>query len=213
MLVYNNSVEALANLFMLFWHTWNICNKVIHEGTPPFIASSVTFLTRYMDSLLIIRKQGVQHDMKGKRSMLCGIQKQKGVKERKRWRLPLQGTFKINVDAAFNPISGEAAVGVVIRDWEGSLKLMAWRTISHCRDAEEAEARACLEGANMALRWPDIPMTLESDCQTVVSKLHAAGRDRSILWQFIDETRAVGSQLCKLEIIKISREQNNLAHN
>jgi ribonuclease HI len=212
MLVYNNSVEALANLFMLFWHTWNIRNKVIHDGTPPFVASSVTFLTRYMDSLLMIRKQGVQHDIKGKRSMLCGIQKQKGVKERKRWRLPLQGTFKINVDAAFNPISGEAAVGVVIRDWEGGLKLTAWRTISYCRDAEEAEARACLEGANMALRWPDIPMTLESDCQTVVSKLHAAGRDRSILWQFIDETRAVGSQLCKLEFFYISREQNNLAY-
>jgi hypothetical protein len=45
-----------------------------------------------------------------------------------------------------------------------------------------------------------------------VSKLHAAGRDRSILWQFIDETRAMGSQLCKLEFFKISREQNNLAH-
>jgi hypothetical protein len=64
----------------------------------------------------------------------------------------------------------------------------------------------------MALRWPDIPMTLESDCQTVVSKLHAAGLDRSILWQFIVEMRAVGSHLCKLEIIKISREQNNLAY-
>jgi ribonuclease HI len=126
--------------------------------------------------------------------------------------LPLQGTFKINVDAAFNPLSGEAAVGVVIRDWEGSLKLMAWRTISHCRDAKEAEARVCLEGANMALRWPDIPMVLESDCQMVVSKLHAAGRDRSILWQFIDETCAVGAQVCKLEIIEISRKQNNLAH-
>jgi hypothetical protein len=112
MLVYNNSVEVLANLFMLFLHTWNIRNKVIHEGTPPFIASSVTFLTHYMDSLLIIRQQGVHQDMKGKRSMVSlasGVQKQKGVKDRKRWRLLLQGTFKINVDAAFNPLSGEAA--------------------------------------------------------------------------------------------------------
>lgn len=217
MLVYNNLVEVLANLFMLFWNTWNIRNKVIHEGTPPFIASWVTFLTRYMDSPLTMRQQGVHQDMKGKRSMVSlvsGAQKHKGVKDRKRWRLPLQGTFKINVDAAFNSLSGGAAVGVVIRDWEGSLKLMAWRTISHCRDAKEAEARVCLEGANMALRWPDIPMVLESDCQTVVSKLHAAGRNRSILWQFIDETRAMhmGAQVCKLEIIKISRKQNNLAH-
>jgi hypothetical protein len=59
MLVYNNLVEVLANLFLLFWHTWNIRNKVIHEGTPPFIASLITILTRYMDSLLTMRQQGV----------------------------------------------------------------------------------------------------------------------------------------------------------
>jgi len=115
MLVYNNSLEVLANLFMPFWHTWNIRNKVIHEGTPPFIASSVTFLTRYMDSLLIIRQQGRHEDLKGKRSVtpsVGNIQKQEGVKKRIQWRLPLQGTFKINVDAAFNPLSGDAAVGV-----------------------------------------------------------------------------------------------------
>jgi hypothetical protein len=88
------------------------------------------------------------------------IQKQKGVKERIWWRLPLQVTFKIHVDAAFNPLSGDAAVGVVTRDCEEILKLTAWRTISHCRDAEEAEARACLEGANMALRRPDIRWSL-----------------------------------------------------
>jgi hypothetical protein len=145
--------------------------------------------------------------MKGKRSMVSlasGAQKHKGVKDRKRWRLPLQDTFKINVDAAFNPLLGEAAVGVVIRDWEGSLKLMAWHTISHCRDAKEAEARVCLEGANMALRWPDIPMVLSQ-----IAKRWCPSR---IIWQFIDETRAVGAQVCKLEIIKISRKQNNLAH-
>ena len=37
-------------------------------------------------------------------------------------------------------------MGVVIRDWKGSLKLTAWRILSHCRDAEEDEAVACLEG-------------------------------------------------------------------
>ena len=51
-------LEVLANLFMLFWHTWNIRNKVVHEGTTPFIASSVTFLTRYMHSLLNIQQHG-----------------------------------------------------------------------------------------------------------------------------------------------------------
>jgi len=54
MLVLNNSLEVLANVSMLSWHTWSIRNKVIHEGASPFIASSVIFLTRYMQSLLIV---------------------------------------------------------------------------------------------------------------------------------------------------------------
>jgi hypothetical protein len=69
LLVHNNSLEVLANLFMLLWHTWNIRNKMIHEGIVPFIARSVTFLTRYMHSLLTVRQQGDVKDLKGKRCL------------------------------------------------------------------------------------------------------------------------------------------------
>jgi len=98
-------------------------------------------------------------------------------------------------------------VGVVIRDWKGVLQLTAWRIIFHCRDAEEAEAKAYLEGVHVALRWPRIPMVLESDCQSVVSKLQDTGRDRSQLWQNIEETREVGGQLNRLQVVEISRDQ------
>lgn len=70
MLIHTNSLEVLSNVFMLFWHTWSIRNKVIHEDICPFIASSVTFLTRYMTSLNNIRQQGEYVDSKGK----CCIQ-------------------------------------------------------------------------------------------------------------------------------------------
>ena len=125
---------------------------------------------------------------------------------------PPQGSFKINVDAAFDQLSGDAAIGIVIRDWQGSMKLTAWRFLSHCRDAEEAEATTCLEDLHMALRWPHIPMILESDCQSVVAKFHAKGYDRSALWNVFAMMHDAGSQLCKLEVVKISRDQNNLAH-
>jgi hypothetical protein len=82
---------------------------------------------------------------------------------------PPQGSLKISVDAAFNPLSGVAMVGVVIRDWQGSLELTARCIISHCRDVEETKARACLESVHMDLRWSKIPMILEFDCQTVVA--------------------------------------------
>ena len=69
-----------------------------------------------------------------------------------------------------------------------------------------------LEGVRLALRWPDAPMILESDCSSVVAKLRSKARDRSTIWQFIEETHEVGDQLERLEWPKISRVQNNLAH-
>jgi ribonuclease HI len=130
----------------------------------------------------------------------------------KRWERPPQGTLKISVDAAFNQMTGDAAVGMVIRDWEGSLKLTAWRVIFHCRDAEEAEAMACLEGVHMALRCPDVPMILESDCQSVVTKIQTKEHNRSSIWQVIKETWEVGAQLRSFKAVKINRAQNNLTH-
>ena len=90
---------------------------MIHEDICPFIASSVTLLTRYMSSLTNIRQQGEYMNSKGKRCVepaASNVQRQSAVQRRKHWVPPPQGTFKINVDAAFNQLSGDAAVGVVI---------------------------------------------------------------------------------------------------
>jgi hypothetical protein len=79
-----------------------------------------------MTSLNNIRQQLDHMDPKGKRCaelVASNIQRQTATQRRKCWVLPSQGTFKINVDAAFDPVSGDAAVGIVIRDWQGSLKL------------------------------------------------------------------------------------------
>ena len=108
MLIHNKSLEVSTNVFMLFWHTWSIRNKVIHEDICPFIASSVTFLTRYMTSLTNIRQQGECMDSKGKRcaEFVAGnVQRQPAIQRTKYWVPPPQGTFKINVDAAFNQLS------------------------------------------------------------------------------------------------------------
>ena len=92
---------------------------MLQEGATPFIASSVTFLTRYMQSLLNIRQQGDAVDLKGKRALApaaCATAKRSNVRGTARWKPPPQGTLKINVDVAFNQLTGEAALGVVIRD-------------------------------------------------------------------------------------------------
>jgi hypothetical protein len=55
--------------------------------------------------------------------------------------------MKINVDGADNPVTGEAAVGIIVRDHGGNPQVMVWRLISNYRDAEEAEAFGMLGGS------------------------------------------------------------------
>jgi hypothetical protein len=58
--------------------------------------------------------------------------------------------FKVNVDATFNLTTGEAAERIVAQDHEGQPHIMAWRLVGRCRDAEEAEALALLDGIRLA---------------------------------------------------------------
>jgi ribonuclease HI len=121
-------------------------------------------------------------------------------------------SFKINVDGAFAQESGKAAVGVVIRDASGHPLFSAGRRVLHCRDAEEAEAWACLEGIRLARRWPDKHFTLETDCASVVGKLQAANEDKSLIAPIIRDTLREARLLRGVSLRKIWREQNKVAH-
>jgi hypothetical protein len=88
------------------------------------------------------------------------------------WNPPAWATIKINVDGAFNPVTGQAAIGAVARDYEGNSKIMLCRPVVHCRDAEEVEVLACLEGLHLAQHWPnDMQIEIESDCTNLVEKV------------------------------------------
>lgn len=149
------------------------------------IEGSVIFL-----SLVLLRQRNVLTDSKGKRCMLNGSARPRLVKApsvKKRWIPPAYGALKINVDGAFHHESGKAVVGVIIRDDDGLAKLIAWRILCHCRDAEEAEAAAYREDIAMAARWPDLPMVLQTDCSVFAEKLKSKEKDCTVAWSILNE--------------------------
>ncbi|TVU43045.1 hypothetical protein EJB05_09481, partial [Eragrostis curvula] len=79
-------------------------------------------------------------------------------------------------------------------------------------DAEEAEAAACLDGVRLATCWSDVAMILESDSASVVAKLKSDGCDRSLIADFINDISMESQSLMELEVCKIGREQNAVAH-
>ncbi|KAF8653465.1 hypothetical protein HU200_062210 [Digitaria exilis] len=188
------------NFLMLIWRCWNVRNSVVMAGERVSVDGSVAFLSRYMVSLLQIRQQGPLDDVKGKHKVI------------KRWAPPMGDVLKINVDGAFIVETGAAAVGVVIRNKDGTPLLMACRKVVHCRDAEEIEALACLEGSRMGARWADCSFILESDNASVIVKLKMREWQRSNVAPVILDTLHAKAELGSLAFAKIGREQNKVAH-
>ncbi|CAN6270424.1 unnamed protein product, partial [Urochloa humidicola] len=120
-------------------------------------------------SLFLIRQQAPAGDKRGKQKAMAAGEPQRPAatsREALKWLPPLGEALKINVDGAFINHSGEAAAGVVVRNSKGEVLLSASRRLINCRDAEHAEALACLEGARLAQRWRMANLFLEADCST-----------------------------------------------
>jgi len=66
--------------------------------------------------------------------------------------------------------SGEAEIGIVIRDLLVRVKLTAWQTMFDVLNAEEMEALACKEGIGLAAEWFQEPV-MEPDCTVAVQYL------------------------------------------
>jgi hypothetical protein len=108
-----------TNFLMLIWRCWMVRNGVLKAGEGILIVGSIAFLTRYCSELSLVRQQGASADVRGKQKMfpdkrLSGTQPNST--SDCRWLPPEERVIKINMDGAFIPDSGKAAVGVIARN-------------------------------------------------------------------------------------------------
>ncbi|GJM86684.1 hypothetical protein PR202_ga02568 [Eleusine coracana subsp. coracana] len=89
---------------------------------------------------------------------------------------------------------------------------MTWRVLFNCRDAEEAEALACLDGVRLAGRWSDRGVVLETDCVTIANKLGALEDDRSLVAAVTADIKDEGSRYPSFLVLRVGREQNKCVH-
>jgi ribonuclease HI len=128
------------------------------------------------------------------------------------WRLPEQGWAKINVDADWDANSGVAGLGAVARDHTGRVLLSVWKHVAVCASAEEAEVLAMLEGLRLAELHIDKPAIVESDCLRVVQVLTTNTEDRSVCWSLYKEAKDMMIGVPDVQICKIGRSSNKVAH-
>lgn len=212
------SLEQRDLVKLLLWRTWTSHNNIVHQSGSFRIEDSVHRLLNIRETSLNMKEATVVSHDTGKGKEIIGDSDQRRESKmqeeqlsRAKWTPPKEGWTKINVDGSYVEQSGEAGIGVIARNCEGKVIFTAWRPLSRCASALEAEALACVEGFRLASQWAQGPITLESDCSQMVKALKA-DEDRSEICFMLAEARELAQLLDRWEVIKVRRESNSIAH-
>ncbi|KAK1684978.1 hypothetical protein QYE76_045826 [Lolium multiflorum] len=127
--------------------------------------------------------------------------------------MPCEDSALIYVDAAHKPLTGDSAVGVVVRDQYGAIIAAVCKTIDPCQDAEEAEARAILAGLQLGTDIGLQQPLLLSDCAPAVSASRNQGPNLSKLWSVYMQISSTALQLPGCVVQYTRRKFNSGAHN
>jgi ribonuclease HI len=214
------SKEVGAYILLMFWRAWHLRNDVVHGKGTGSILGSMNFLTSYSESLQEggRRKPGGA-DNKGKTKIADGAGRMKkctatesaGDLMKDAWKPPANEWVKINTDAGFCTDSGNASMGVVIRDSSGKVPLAAWQMLWNCASAEEAEAEAFLRGIRLAAEWVKQPAMVEMDCANIIRALRSKAELRAPDQGILEEIRAACTLLPATKFQAIRREANKAA--
>jgi hypothetical protein len=125
-------------------------NNLTHNSGNTKIADSVFFLLNYRETLLQVRQQNQPEEAKGKRKVwISCLTPSARSAVQALWEPLPEGWTKLNVDGSFVDQTGEAGVGVIIRNYVGEVILTAWRVIFRCASVGEAEVLACAKGLRL----------------------------------------------------------------
>jgi ribonuclease HI len=202
---------------MTLWRIWHNHNELTHDKPYPSIEGSRRFLVSYLNSLLIIKQFPDADVQKGKMviNQSGGFKQQdKQVAGRqqvkKRWKKPVEGRVKLNVDGGFSR-NGAAGAGMVLRDHNGGVIAAACRYLDRCGDATEAELQAIEEGMRLAMHWTTLPITLETDCSEAIELIKDKNQNISVYAFTISAIRELLQErdIC---VTKISRDANMVSH-
>lgn len=129
-----------------------------------------------------------------------------------KWQKPPLGAIKINVDGAFQGLTGMGGGGIIARDSAGCFVAARACKLGHVSSPEHAEALALREALLFAQDIGPCPKLIESDAQRVVHLVQTAHEDRSHLSFLFSDCKFLFSQLENISFQFAFREANRVAH-
>ncbi|VFQ67130.1 unnamed protein product [Cuscuta campestris] len=133
--------ERVQQLCMVLWEAWQQRNQLVWKNR----SLSITF----------VAERAIRGLQEWQAARPGSLEARLGSGDRMhKWRAPVRGVLKCNVDASFNIRTSVARVGVVVRDDQGNFLRGAHFGLGRLEDAQMAEAT----GLREALRWLRMPV-------------------------------------------------------
>lgn len=195
--------KALVTMAVTIWHLWDARNAVRNDEQMKHPHSLAKQIKAYIDMIqLHLFKQTTN-------------QKRETTPSTPVWSPPSEGTAVVNVDAALFFASSRMGVGVVIRYHNGDF-LAAYSQVHEVHDQimtpEIAEAHAVRCAVALARGEGLDKVILVSDCLSVIQRINAPGRDRSLIGVVIEDIKTLSRMFSSVTFRHVSRLCNNSAH-
>lgn len=232
--------ESLEHIFRdcpwskLFWRSSSLRLDVTNDEMMPFLQwlekiskvdssefhelfATLIWTVWFARNTLIFQGQFLSHlqcfDLAGRNRKFCLDRSRSthSVVNEEAWVRPRAGVWKINVDAAVKKGVG-TGLGVVIRDESSRIHWCHYRFLHHGFPVEVAEALAAREGLMIASSYEDRKLILETDCQSLFSRLQCSATDLSYLSSIVDDIKSFASRFVCVEYSWVRRSANSVAH-
>ncbi|XP_021839141.1 uncharacterized protein [Spinacia oleracea] len=127
------------------------------------------------------------------------------------WVAPPKGVIKLNVDVSL-ATEGWIGIGVVARDWMGKVQFAACRRCRAHWPVEIAEAKAVANAVKLGRRYGLEDVIIETDCQSVVSRLSKNAIYFSDLDTILGDISEISSSFKSISWSHVRRDGNAVAH-
>lgn len=128
-----------------------------------------------------------------------------------KWNPPAAGLLKVNFDAHVRE-NGEIGLGVVMRNCDGEVKLLATKRIGARWDATLAEAMAARFAVEVSLRLGYDKVIFEGDALSVVNAVKNNVEGVAPLFRVFDDIRSLARNFICFSFLHVKRAGNVVAH-
>ncbi|OMO54692.1 reverse transcriptase [Corchorus capsularis] len=188
---------SIERVLFTLWAIWTNRNRCYHE----VVCGSAIALTL-----------AVAHHLQQMIQVFPGERRGGISTQLVRWMPPTVGSFKLNVDAAFDKNRGVAGLGAVIRDHNGDVRSYATKQLSFVSDLFYAEIYAIKMGLQLAKEEGLQRYLVESDCLVGISAINSSS---TLFWEgacLIDEIRNLATSFESIRFRHLNRKANYCAH-